>query len=508
MRKTLTIAPLALLLVFGTAYAAKTPAKDQAQQTAPIPPERTVKTEHEARIGGHSIDYTATAGTLNIRDEKGNVSASVFYIAYTKKGVDKLSQRPVTFLYNGGPGSSSIWLHMGAFGPVRVQVADGKATPPPPYDLVDNQYSLLDKSDLVFIDAIGTGFSKPVGKAKGKDFWGVDEDIAGFAKFITRYVTVNNRWDSPKFLLGESYGTTRSAALVDYLQQQGMAFNGVTLVSSVLNYGIGMPGTDLSYELYLPTFAAIAYYHDKLPHKPADLKSFLKQVRHFAVTDYAEALAQGQNLSAADENAIAQQLHNYTGLSATYLKQANLRVDASRFRKELLRGERRTVGRYDGRFEGIDMDAAGERPNYDASDTAIGGAFNAAFHYYLTNQLNYTADVPYKLTNYHIIREWDWKHTPPGRRRAVPLPYVAGDLGEALRTNPHLKVFSANGYFDLATPFFKTEYDISHMELDPSLTDHVQFGYYPSGHMIYLHVPALKDLKGDLAKFYDAATRH
>ncbi|MDE2197239.1 MAG: peptidase S10 [Gammaproteobacteria bacterium] len=483
--------------------------KTATAAVAPIPKEQKSVTRGNVTVNGKRIDYTATAGTLLLRDDKDEPDASVFYVAYTRDGVQDLKHRPVTFLYNGGPGSSSIWLHMGAFGPLRVVTSDAQPTPPPPYDLVNNQYSLLDKSDLVFIDAIGTGFSKPEGKASGKDFWGVDQDVKAFGQFIQRYISTYNRWDSPKFLLGESYGTTRSANLVDYLQHQGIACNGVILVSSVLNYGDTFPGTNLEYISYLPSYAAIAWYHDQLPSKPADLPAFLQQVRGFARGEYADALYQGSSLPAAEYNDVLAKLHQYTGLSEQYLKQANLRVSPARFRAQLLRGEDRTVGRFDARFEGINLDDAGETPDYDASDTAISDAFTAAFNWYLHNDLDFGRDRDYKVTNYEIIRSWDWKHPLPGRPGffTPPLPDVAANLGEAMRENPHLKVFSANGYFDLATPFFKTEFDLNQMGLPADIYKNITFGYYPSGHMIYLHVPALQQLKSDLSRFYDSAGR-
>lgn len=495
----------------GHAAEAASPAKatSSASHEAPVDSripttETAVRTEHSASIGGHMIKYTATAGTVIIRDEKNKPQASVFYVAYTLDGAQP-GKRPVTFLYNGGPGSSSVWLHMGSFAPVRIETASPQATAPPPYHLVANNDSLLDKTDLVFIDAVGAGYSRPLGKATGKDFWGVDQDISAFSRAIERYVTINHRWISPKFLYGESYGTTRSAALVDALQDKGMAFNGVILMSSILNYAIRMPGYDESYVGYLPSFAAAAWYHDKIANKPAELKTFVDQARAWARGPYAAALAQGQNLPAAQVDAIARQMAGYTGLSVQYIKEANLRVDPSRFRKELLRDQRLTLGRFDSRFTGTDPDAAGETPDYDASDTGISGAFVSAFHDYLTNQLDYHSKLDYRPTYGQIIRGWDWKHRASGMRRQLPLPYVAGDLAHAMRTNPGLKVLSVNGYYDFATPFSITEYDLAHMNLDPSLRGNLSFLYYPSGHMIYLDVDSLKQLKGDLSRFYDHA---
>lgn len=483
------------------AGAAKKSASDDAAAPAT---ETVVHTQHSVSISGHAVHYTATAGTLIIRDSQQQPQASVFYVAYTVDG-GKPGRRPVTFLYNGGPGSSSMWLHMGSFAPVRIATASPEATAPPPYHLVPNSDSLLDKSDLVFIDAVGTGYSRPLGKATGKDFWGVDPDISSFARAIERYVSINRRWNSPKFLYGESYGTTRSAALVDALQDKGMSFNGVILMSSILNYGIRLPGYDEQYIGYLPSFAAAAWYHDKIANRPADLKSYLDRVRAWANGPYAAALAQGQNLSAADTDAIARQLAAYTGLSVAFVKEANLRINLGRFRKELLRDQRLTLGRFDSRFTGIDANAAGESPDYDASDSGISGAFVSAFHDYIDRELKYHSDLDYRPTFGDIYKDWDWKHKAADETSPLPLAYVAGDLAHAMRTNPALKVLSVNGYYDFATPFSITEFDLAHMNLDPSLVGNLQFLYYPSGHMVYLNTDALKQLKGDLAHFYDHA---
>lgn len=485
-----------------------TPPKEEKQ--TPTPPERSSVTHHELNLNNHTIRYTAAAGNLLIRGDKNEPYGSVFYVAYTQDGVTDPRTRPITFLYNGGPGSASIWLHMGSVGPVRIVTASPEATGNPPYQVVPNQYSLLDKSDLVFVDAVGTGYSRAVGNATEKNFAGVDQDVVAFNKFITRYLTVNQRWNSPKFLFGESYGTTRSAALVDSLENDGISCNGVILMSSVLNYFEMAPGLDNGFIDDLPSFAAIAWQHDKLANKPRDLKAFLNEVRAFARGPYAEALAQGQNLPASDVDAIAAKVSAYTGLSVQYVKEANLRISATRFRKELLRDDRVILGRYDARFEGTDVDAAGENPGYDPSSTGITGAFVSAFHDYLARELKYSTDEPYYPSGRNIIQSWDWDHHPPGGgfsggQRPLREPYVAGDLADAMRKDPHLKVFSANGLFDLATPFFKTEFDLAHMNLEPRLRQNIEFGYYPSGHMIYLNVEALKQLKADLANFYSQA---
>lgn len=481
--------------------------ENKDQKPTPVPPESAAVTHHEWKAGGAALRYTATAGNLVINDEKNESYGSVFYVAYTREDVSDAGTRPVTFLYNGGPGSASLWLHMGSVGPVRVMTASPQATGAPPYRLVPNESSLLDKTDLVFIDAVGTGFSKPVGKATEKEFAGTDQDVNAFAKFIERYITVNRRWNSPKYLMGESYGTTRSAALADALEERGIALNGVVLISSILNYAVRVPGYDTQYMGYLPSYAAIAWFHNKLAQKPADLKPFLDEVRRYAHGPYAEALAQGDSLPAAELDAVAQKLSSYTGLSVAYLKQANLRVTPTRFRKELLRDDREILGRYDARFEGTDVDAAGEAPGYDPSDTGISGAFVAAFHDYLARELNDTTADTYYVSGPNVNESWDMKHKAPGSQRPLQLPYVAGDLADAMRKNPRLKVFSANGYFDLATPFFSTEYDLEHMALEPALRSNVEYGYYPAGHMFYLNVDALKQFHGDMERFY-AETSH
>jgi carboxypeptidase C (cathepsin A) len=510
MKKAIALVSVLLSVLSLPLLAAGTSLQSVSQELA-VPKETSSVTHHSVVIGGRNINYTATAGNLLVDDDKGDPIGSFFYVAYTEDGVKDPSHRPVTFLFNGGPGSSSIWLHMGSFGPVRVVTSDAKPTPPPPYDLVPNQYSLLDKSDLVFIDAIGTGFSRIVGKGIPKDFYGTDADIESFGKFIERYVTLNNRWDSPKFLLGESYGTTRAAGLVDWLQTNGMAFNGVILQSSWLNGFVDFPGPpfslDLPYELYLPTMAATAWYHDKLTNKPADLQTFLQQVRKFALGDYARALDQGDKLSASDTQAIAQKLHDYIGLPVQYILDAKLRITPDRFEKELLRGEDRTTGRLDARFMGIDSDAAGETTEYDPSGTAIGPAYTAAFQWYLTNDLKYKTTLDYKVENYREVNmHWDNGQRIDGQK--FPLMDVEENLRHAMTENPHLKVFSANGYFDFATPFFETEYDLDHMGLDPSLQKNISYGYYQSGHMIYLHVPALEKYKADMDSFYDGVANH
>jgi len=503
------------LLCAGTLPAQRGPGVQNApaapNEPTPVPPETSSVTDHELTLDGRTLHYSATAGTLLINDEEEKPYCSIFYVGYTLAGVRDARTRPVTFLYNGGPGSASVPLHMASVGPVRVVTSSPEATGAAPYQLIPNQYSLLDKSDLVFVDAPGTGFSRPVGKATIRNFAGADQDVQAFLKFIERYISVNHRWNSPKFLFGESYGTTRSAALVDALETDGVAVNGVVLMSTILNYFTMAPGSDTLFIGNLPTYAAIADHYEKVQHKGKDLTAFLNEVRAFARGPYAEALAQGHNLPQAQVDAIAARMAGYTGLSVQFIKEANLRVSPVRFRKELMRDQRMILGRYDARFEGTDIDAAGENPGYDPSGTGVSGAFVSSFHDYLERELKYVSKETYYPHGPNVNQLWDHSHRPPasggaggGQGAAQPLRdiYVAGDLADAMRKDPHLKVFSVNGLFDLATPFFITEFDLAHMELEPKLRQNIEFAYYPSGHMIYLNVDALKQLKTDLARFY------
>ena len=485
---------------------------DKKDAATPIPPELKVDTKHDWTVGARAVHYTATAGNLLIKDDEDKAAnGSIFYVAYTEDGVAAKS-RPITFLYNGGPGSASLWLHMGSVGPVRVVTESPKATGPAPFSWVQNQYSLLDKTDLVFVDAPLTGFSRAVGKGTAKDFAGVDQDVKAFEKFITRYITVNQRWGSPKFLFGESYGTPRSAALVAALNNDGIEFNGVVLLSSILNYNVRDPGYDVEPKTYFPSYAAIAWYYDKVPHT-GTMKDFVEKARQFARGPYAMALDQGDQLPPEEFDSMAKQVAAFTGLSVQYVKDAKLRISATRFRKELFRDDDQILGRYDARFEAFDVDAAGENPGFDPSDTGISGVFVGAFHDYLQSELKYTSSEPYYLQGPGINQNWDWKHRPSGAggfgggRGEQLQPDTVIDLADAMRKNPHLKVFSANGWFDLATPFFGTEHDLAQMMLPPAIASNVQFGYYPAGHMVYLNVDALKEMHGDLEKWYPTAVK-
>jgi len=477
---------------------------DPAEGNTPIPEETSSVTHHDGVFGGRTVHYTATAGNLLIRDESDKPNGSIFYVAYTEDGADPTT-RPVTFLYNGGPGAASFWLHMGSFGPVRVITDSPKPTAGPPYQMVPNSESLLDQTDLVFIDAPATGFSRVVGKGTLKDFAGTDQDIHAFDRFIVRYITQYHRWNSPRFLFGESYGTTRSAGLVAALQRDGVQCNGVILLSSILNYGVRAAGYDTEFISYLPTYAATAWYFHKVK-RTADIKEFVQQARIFARGPYAEALFAGDKLPPSEFDAMAQRVADFTGLPVAYVKEARLRIAPGRFRKQLLRGEdARILGRYDARFEGWDSDAAGETPESDPSETGISGAFISLFHDYLERELKYSTADQYFTSGPGVIGAWEFKHRSDNGQQAAA--DTALDLADAMRKNPKLKVFSANGYFDLATPFFATEYDLAHMLVPQEFVGNVQFGYYPSGHMVYLNTEALKQFRSDLGAFYTSATK-
>lgn len=462
-------------------------------------------TDHQIVVAGTPLEYQARAGAITVKDSKGAPGAQMFYTAYTAKNADP-EARPVTFVFNGGPGSATIWLRMGSFGPVRVITADGTPGGPPPYKLVENRYTLLDKTDLVFIDAPGTGYSVLLPGANPKDFYGVDQDVNAFAQFIQQYVTRFHRWNSPKFLFGESYGTTRAAALVDRLQNTAyMPFNGVVLLSSAINWSISFPrdpigGDDWPYVAALPTEAAVAWYHHKTNGSATTLPEFVRKVRRFALTEYMPALAQGAGLSPREKARIIAKLHDYTGLSVQYLRNSNMRFPYWRFEKELRRNEGLVVGRLDGRFQTRELDSAGEAPNWDPADVAQSAPFVTTFNDYIRNDLKYDAGREYVPMNISGVNEtWDFEHNH------VRPTNVAPDLAEAMTTNPHLRVFSANGYYDMATPFFATEYTLSHLNLAPELQEHITYGFYESGHMVYVHEQALAQFRADLGRWYDAA---
>jgi carboxypeptidase C (cathepsin A) len=473
------------------------------------PKEESSVTEHSIRVGGQLINYTATFGSILIKDDKDEPTALVFYTAYTRSDTKDMSQRPLTFAYNGGPGSASAWLHMGAFGPRRIVTDDPKFTPPAPYRLMDNAYSLIDKTDIVFLDPVGTGFSRAVGKAANKDFWGIDQDVHSLAQVIQIYVGRNNRWNSPKYLLGESYGTFRSAALGHYLQEHdGMAMNGIVLISNVLDLRtlIFADGDDLCYVLYLPSYAATAWYHKMLKSAPSDLNAFLADARKFAAGEYYGALMKGAQISDAEKAEMARKLTAYTGLSEDYLIKANLRVNLSQFREELKRSRGETTGRLDARYTGYTYDLLSEFAEYDPQSTAVSSAFNAAINSYIREELKYNKDRRYGLLGGEAGRNWDWKRLD-GRRGFFPgTPNVMEDLARAMISNPYLQVQVENGIYDLATPFYASEYTMEHLGLPAKLQANIKQDYYDAGHMMYLHEASLAKLKENVAKFIDATS--
>lgn len=512
------------LILFGCAIlsAQQGPARKAAAQQRPEVSSKTplsekspVVTKHTITVDGKPVSYTATVGEMIVNKPNEEPGASIFYIAYTRSDVQDKSTRPLTFAYNGGPGSSSVWLHLGYLGPRRVAMDDEGHPTAPPFGLVDNENSLIDVTDLVLIDPVSTGYSRPLPGENKNQFHGVEEDIESVGEFIRLYVTKNERWDSPKFLLGESYGTTRSAGLSGFLQGRthGMYLNGIILVSSVLDFSTIMftPGNLMPYILFLPHYTATAWYHNKLPaelqKKP--LVEVLDEAKKFASDAYSVALLKGNLLPQDEYEEIARQLADYTGLSLDYVKQSNLRIRHDRFVKELLRDEFHTVGRLDSRFKGRDADAAGENYEYDPSSSAIQGAFSTMLNHYLREELNYEKDIPYAI--YGNVYPWNFSSVPSDpmqmRRGGMGMGLnVAEILRQAMAENEHLRVFCCNGYYDGATPFFGTEYTFAQMGLNGEFKDRVKMGYYEAGHMMYIHKPSIIKLKKDLAAFIQEAS--
>ncbi|HEX4535000.1 MAG TPA: hypothetical protein VH000_12260 [Rhizomicrobium sp.] len=471
-----------------------------------------------------AVDYQAIAGTLVVHpkewsdvrdsDNKDNpdAEASMFYVAYFKNGA-AAANRPITFLFNGGPGSSSVWVHMGAFGPKRVLVNDDTHTPAAPYSVVNNDESLLDVSDLVFIDAPGTGFSRIAGKDKEKSFYGVDQDIHAYASFIQQFLSKYNRWNSPKYLFGESYGTMRSAGLAYALQNEGnVDLNGVILLSQVLNWDSipdqpeDNPGVDLPYQLALPSYAATAWYHHMIPNRPNDLPAFLHQVEQFDMNDYALALARGNSLEPARRAAIAQKLHDYTGLPVAYILKANLRISYGPFQQQLLADAGLNTGTLDTRFKGPSLDPLAKSAEYDPQSAAISSAYVAAFNGYVRQDLHYGEGLTYN-PEIDVYTSWDYKHQPPDAGRPIQsLPNVMPDLATAMKQNPTMKVLLNGGYFDLSTPYYEGWFEMHHMAIPPALQKNIEYRYYQSGHMVYVHLPALKALHDNVAAFIAATS--
>ena len=505
------------------------PAPKPAAAVEKAPPAE-VTSQGSVDVAGQHIAYTAIAGTLTVgstdaqdaqlgtdgKPQPGSQLAlnepkeakdatpvaSMFYVAYFKKDA-KAEDRPITFFYNGGPGSSTVWLHMGSLGPKHVETSGDQHLPAAPYKMVDNASSLLDASDLVFIDMPGTGFGRLTGKDAEKAFWGVDEDANAFARFIARFITKYERWNSPKYIFGESYGTTRSALLANILENHdSIDLNGVILLSQIFNFTTDIdgptanPGVDLPYELALPTYAATAWYHKKLPQQPTALEPFLKEVEEFAMGPYAHALALGTDLTAAEKQSVAEKLHDYIGLPVAYLIKANLRVSGGEFEKTLLDDQDLTTGRLDTRFSGPNLNSLSEQAEYDPQSSAISSAYVALFNDYVRRDLKYGEGQTYLPEALFGGFQWDLAH----KGNPVSLN-VAPDLAEALKTNPRLRVMVNGGYYDLATPFFAAVYEEKHLPIPQSLAKNIEYDWYESGHMVYVRDESLKQLHDRVSAF-------
>ena len=473
-----------------------TPEKDPATMDAP-----PVITKHELRVGGRMLRYTVTTGIMPLRNTAtGETEARIFYMAYTLDGVADRSQRPLMFSFNGGPGSASVWLHMGALGPKRVRMMDDGQMPPPPFQLVDNEHTWLDFTDLVFIDPVGTGYSRAAKPELASRYFGLQGDIQSVGEFIRLYLVRNERWSSPLFLVGESYGTTRASGLSGYLIEHGIAFNGILLISTIMNFQTARfaKGNDLPYVLFLPTYTAIAWYHKKLPADlQTDLRKTLDEVERWAANEYTVALAKGDRLTPAERQEVIDRLNRYTGLDKRFIDDSDLRIEIQHFDKELLRDEKRTVGRLDGRFKGMDALAVSETPDFDPSMAAIRPPYTATFNNYVRGELGFKSDLEYYILGGGVGR-WDF---------GADNTYA--DTSESLRSafakNPYMKLFVASGYYDLATPYFATQYTLRHMGLDPALQGSVTTTYYEAGHMMYIDSRSLARLKQDAEAFVRGA---
>jgi len=493
-------------------HEAQKPAASEAVKPAPqslhfdMTEPAPVVTHHQIQIGGRTLHYTATVGKLPIRDTVGNTDALMFYVAYTADGVDT-SQRPVTFAFNGGPGSASIWLHMGALGPRKVVLQPNGFMPPAPYRLEDNAQSILDKTDLVIVDAIGTGFSRPANLEAAKRFWSVKGDIEAFGEFIRLYITRNQRWSSPLFILGESYGTTRAAGIAGYLADHGISFNGITLLSSVLSFETleFNKTNDIPYPLILPSFTMIAAYHHKLaPDLMQNVEQTRKDAEQFAMNDYVAALNKGDALTPQERQNTIDKIARYTGLSKEIIDQANLRIDVRTFTHYLLADQKLRVGRLDGRYTGPDPDGFMDTRYYDPTGSATQPPFTSVFYDYLSKELNYKTDVPYYVSagsayGEHVF-DWNWGSAGEG------FPDTATALRQAIVKNPYLKIFVMEGYYDLATPYLAANYTMDHLNLPDAYRKNISYATYDSGHMVYLNTPSLKKMHDDVDNFMNMAT--
>ncbi|WP_220272493.1 S10 family peptidase [Alteromonas aestuariivivens] len=472
----------------------------ESDPSLPIPEEQSFVTSHTGKFGGRKLDYSAEVSNMLLKDSEGGVYASVVTTAYLAK--EKQANRPVTFVFNGGPGSSSVWLHMGMVGPKRVVVpSDAQDAGNAPYQMVDNEYSILDVTDIVLIDPVGTGFSKLAGKGTAEDVWGLKEDAKTTATVIREWIRKNKRWNSPKYVLGESFGTTRSAAMLPYLhnREEPIRLNGIIMVSQALDFTGSTPWTPhnmLAYVTYLPSMSATAWYHNKLADRPASLTEHLEEVRSFAVNEYLPALFKGSRLPAAEFNQVASKLAGYLGLDVNYVKRANLRVQANRFEKQLLREEGLSTGNFDSRYTTNETDDLAVTTRYDAASAAVSAAYTAALNDYLHNDLGVSWLQPYIVSSSEVGDNWVWHR---GSHSEPQFVHAASYLAEGMSKNPALKVMVASGYYDYSTPFFDAEFTFGRHGIDMS---RVTMTYYESGHMMYLHHPSLQKLAEDTRAFY------
>jgi carboxypeptidase C (cathepsin A) len=472
--------------------------KNEKSTELPPPP---IETNYEVKIGRKNYKYSVNTGMMPLKNEKEEHEANMFFMAYTLDGVKNKAERPLTFVFNGGPGSASVWLHLGAVGPKRVKMQDEGWMPKPPYQLEDNKHSWFDLTDMVFIDPVGTGYSRALDPENNKNFWSVDGDIKSIAEFIRLYLTRYQRWESPLFLAGESYGTTRAAGLSGHLIEKGIGLNGIILISTIINMQTArfVRGNDLPYSLYVPTYTATAWYHGKLSKELQEkpLPELIKEVETWAAGDYTLALMQGDKISKKVRNAVINKLASYTGLSKKYIDGTKLRVNIMRFCKELLREQNLTVGRLDSRFKGLEDLQITEFPEVDPSMNAIIPPYNSMFNHYVREQLGYETDTKYEILSYDVNGKWEH---PKGQ-----FIDTSDALRKAMLRNPFMKVFVGQGYYDLATPHFAAEYSLNHMGITPELHDNISYYFYEAGHMYYLDVTSLKKLKKDITEFMKTA---
>ncbi len=481
------------------------PASAATPAPTPVPEVPPVVTKHELKLGDKTLKYTVTTGLMPIKNaQTGDTEAQMFFMAYTLDGTSDPAKRPLMFSFNGGPGSSSVWLHLGALGPKRVKMQDDGWLPAAPYELVPNEHTWLDQTDLVFIDPVGTGYSRATRPELAAKFLGLNGDLDSVGEFIRLYLTRNERWASPLFLVGESYGTTRASGLSGLLVDRGIAFNGVLLISTVMNFQtlLFANGNDTPFVLMLPSYTATAWYHKKLPAdlQRQPLRKVLDEAERWAINEYAVSLAKSARMTSAERQKAVEHLARYTGLSKQFIEDCDLRVDLPKFNKELLRGERRTTGRLDSRFKGIDSNAAGERPDFDPSMSAIRPPYTAAFNDYVRREIGYKSDAVYHILGGGFTSPWNW-----GSDNSYVDTSVA--LKSAFAKNPFMKLFVAYGYYDMATPYFAAEYTLDHMNLDSSLKPNIKTAYYEAGHMMYIDVKSLARLKQDVTAFVQDALK-